>query len=107
MGNQSRLREIKGLRGAIYRFEQLQARAAFAADGLASFLRLTIKRNGSRPSVAAVLVGRNDDYMSDFVHRLRATIAWNAKYLVDEVVFVEWNPPADRELLSFELTRRF
>ena len=54
-----------------------------------------------------MLVGRNDDYMSDFVHRLRATIAWNAKYLVDEVVFVEWNPPADRELLSFELTRRF
>ena len=107
MESQSRLREIKGIRGAIYRLEQFQARTAFAADGLANFLRLRIKRNGSRPSAAAVLVGRNDDYMSDFVHRLRATIAWNAKYLVDEVVFVEWNPPVDRELLSFELTKRF
>ena len=107
MGSQHGFREIKGIRGAIYRLEQLQARTAFAAGGLASFLRLRIKRNGSRPAVAAVLVGRNDDYMSDFVHRLRATIAWNAKYLVDEVVFVEWNPPADRELLSLDLTKRF
>ncbi len=101
------LREIKGFRGAIYRLEQFQARTTFAADGLANFLRLRIKRNGSRPVAGAVLVGRNDDYMSDFVHRLHATIAWNAKYLVDEVVFVEWNPPPDRELLSLELTKRF
>ena len=46
-------------------------------------------------------------FRSDFVHRLRATIAWNIKYLVSEVVFVEWNPPGDRELLSFDLAKQF
>jgi len=102
-----KLKDIKGFRGAIYRTKQLQARAGFAAAGIANFLRCRTNRNGSRPSVAAVMVGRNDDYMSDFVHRLRATIAWNAKYLIDEVVFVEWNPPPDRELLSFNLTKQF
>jgi hypothetical protein len=107
MGSQSRLREIKGIRGALYRLEQLQARTSFAADGLANFFRLRKERNGSRPSVAAVVVGRNDDYMSDFVHRLHATIAWNVKHLVTEVVFVEWNPPADRELLSHDLAKQF
>jgi hypothetical protein len=107
MGSQSRLREIKGIRGALYRLEQLQARTRFAADGLASFFRLRKERNGARPSVAAVVVGRNDDYMSDFVHRLHATISWNVKHLVTEVVFVEWNPPADRELLSIDLAKQF
>lgn len=45
--------------------------------------------------------------MSDFRERLYATIEWNVRYLVSEVVFVEWNPPADRELLAHSLTRRF
>lgn len=103
----ARLKDIKGFRGAIYRAEQLQARVGFATAGVADFLRCSLNGNGSRPSVAAVMVGRNDDYMSDFVHRLAATIAWNAKYLIDEVVFVEWNPPPDRELLSITLTKQF
>jgi hypothetical protein len=58
-------------------------------------------------SISAVVVGRNDDYQPDFAARLHATIDWNVRHLVDEVVFVEWNPPADRELLSIELTKDF
>jgi hypothetical protein len=57
--------------------------------------------------VAAIVVGRNDDYMSDFAARLSATLEWNLRYLISEVVFVEWNPPPDRELLAIELTKRF
>lgn len=107
MGNRRKLRDIKGFRGAIYRFEQLQSRTLSAADGMIKLIRLRSYRNGSRPSVTAVVVGRNDDYMSDFVQRLRATIAWNTKYLATEVIFIEWNPPADRELISPDLARRF
>jgi hypothetical protein len=101
-----KLKDVKGIRGALYRFGELRARASFAAGGLVDLLRLR-KTNRSRPSITAVVVGRNDDYMSDFALRLRATIAWNAKYLASEVIFVEWNPPADRELLSLELAKRF
>jgi hypothetical protein len=53
------------------------------------------------------MVGRNDDYMSDFRERLYATIEWNIRYLVSEVVFVEWNPLPDRELLAYGLAERF
>lgn len=101
------LRDIKGFRGGIYRLEQLEARAAFAARGLMDLLRLRERQNGDRPQVTVTVVGRNDDYMSDFAERLRATTAWNAKYLASEIIFVEWNPPADRELLSIDLAKRF
>jgi len=107
MASSKKLRDIKGIRGALYRVDQLRVRAVFAVDGIANFLRLRFHRNGTRPAITAVVVGRNDDYMSDFAHRLRATIAWNMKYLADEVIFVEWNPPADRELLSIDLAKRF
>jgi hypothetical protein len=107
MASRKRFRDIKGIRGTLYRAGQLQARTSFAADGLANFLRLRTYRNGSRPSITAVVVGRNDDYMSDFALRLRATIAWNMKYLADEVIFIEWNPPPDRELLSIDLVKQF
>ena len=107
MASQRKFRDLKGIRGALYRIGQLQARTSFAASGITNFLRLRSHRNGSRPSITAVVVGRNDDYMSDFKQRLHATIAWNVKYLVDEVVFVEWNPPADRDLLSLDLAKRF
>src|SRR6266446_4359826 len=102
-----KLRNVKGIRGALYRFGQVQARTAFTAGAVSNFLRLRRHHNGARPSITAVVVGRNDDYMSDFKQRLQATIAWNTKYLVDEVVFVEWNPPPERELLSFDLAQRF
>lgn len=107
MTSQNRLRNIKGIRGALYRAQQMQMRTSFAANGLRNFLRLRAHRNGSRPAIAAVVVGRNDDYMSDFTERLYATLEWNVRYLVNEVVFVEWNPPGDRELLSYDLAKRF
>ena len=102
-----RLKNIKGIRGVAYRLGQLQMRAGFAARGAASYARLRLGKNGRRPQVAAVVVGRNDDYMSDFAERLEATITWNTRYFIDEVVFVECNPPSDRELLSHRLTQKF
>ncbi|SRR6266436_943252 len=102
-----KLRDIKGVRGLLYRAGEMQTRTAFVADGIASFLRRRMHRNGSRPSITAVAVGRNDDYMADFRDRLYATIDWNTRYLIDEVIFVEWNPPPDRELLAYGLTEKF
>jgi hypothetical protein len=93
--------------GVKYRLQQLQQRTAFAMRGAGNYARLLVRSGNHRPQFAAVTVGRNDDYMPDFRERLLATIAWNVKYLVSEVVFIEWNPPADRQLLSLELTRRF
>ena len=103
----SGLKNIPGIRGTAYRLELLRRRTAFALRGASNYLRLGMNRHAARPGVAAVVVGRNDDYVSDFAVRLYATIAWNTHYLVDEVVFVEWNPPADRELLAYGLTKRF
>jgi hypothetical protein len=100
-------KDIKGIRGALYRAGQLRTRAAFVADGITGFLRRSLHRNDSRPSITAVVVGRNDDYMADFRERLYATIEWNARYLIDEVIFVEWNPLPDRELLAYGLTEKF
>lgn len=93
--------------GAKYRLQQLQQRSAFALRGARNYAKLRLRSANHRPQFAAVTVGRNDDYMPDFRERLLATIAWNVKFLVSEFVFVEWNPPADRGLLSVELTRRF
>lgn len=107
MGSRKKLRDVKGVRGAIYRAEQWQTRAAFVTDGIAGFLRFRMHRKESRPSITAVMVGRNDDYMADFRERLYATIDWSTRYLIDRVIFVEWNPPADRELLAYGLTEKF
>lgn len=93
--------------GVKYRWQQLQQRVSFAMRGAGNYARLQLRSGNHQPQFAAVTVGRNDDYMPDFRERLLATIAWNVKYLVKEVVFVEWNPPADRELLAHELTRKF
>jgi hypothetical protein len=101
------LRRIPGLRGALYRLGVWRQRSIFALRGVSSFVSLHINHSVSRPTLAAVMVGRNDDYMSDFAERLCATLEWNLRYLISEVVFVEWNPPADRGLLGPELTRRF
>ncbi len=93
--------------GVKYRWHQLQQRTGFAMRGASNYAKLMVRSDDSRPKFAAVTVGRNDDYMSDFRERLFATVAWNTKYLVSEFIFVEWNPPADRELLSYELTKKF
>src|SRR5262249_40519558 len=61
----------------------------------------------ARPRITAVMVGRNDDYMADFAARLEATIEWNVRHLISEVIFVEWNPPPDRPLLADALAKRF
>ena len=107
MSTFGKLKEIKGIRGATYRLEQLIKRAAFAIDGATNFSHLSVNGHGSRPKVTAVVVGRNDDYMPDFAERLQATIGWNSRYLAQETIFVEWNPPPDRELLSPGLAKRF
>ena len=70
--------------GIKYRLNQLQLRTAYALRGANNYARLRLTRNGSRPRIAAVMVGRNDDYISDFRERLEATIAWNVNYLIDE-----------------------
>ena len=93
--------------GVKYRLSQLHQRAGFAMRGASNYAKLLIRADNHRPQLAAVTVGRNDDYMTDFRERLLATVAWNTKYLVNEFIFVEWNPPADRELLSLELAQKF
>jgi hypothetical protein len=98
---------MRGLRGLTYRLGVARQKTAFAGRGLAHFLRLRgLAPDGVAP-VAAVLVGRNDDYMPDFRERLVACLEWNTRYLVREVVFVEWNPPKGRDLLSHALVERF
>src|SRR5262245_18826130 len=101
------LRQIPGVRGALYRLGVWQQRSTFALRGLHGYFRLHMNGGTLRPKVAAVMVGRNDDYLSDFAERLYATIEWNIRHLITEVLFVEWNPPADRGLLGPELIRRF
>lgn len=60
-----------------------------------------------RPTVCAVFAGRDDDYVPDNVERIRAVIDWNSKVLADEVIFVEWSPLPDRDLLSPKLARDY
>jgi len=107
MAGLGKLKEVKGIRGAVYRLGKLQTRTAFVGESIANSLRFGMRRNGSHPAITEVVVGRNDDYMADFRERLIATIDWNTRYLIDEVIFVEWNPPADRDLLAYELTKKF
>ena len=93
--------------GVKYRLGQLQQRTSFAMRGAGNYAKLLVRSDNHRPGFAAVCVGRNDDYMADFRERLLATVSWNTKFLVSEFIFVEWNPPADRDLLSLELTKKF
>lgn len=60
-----------------------------------------------RPRVSAVVVARNDGYFPDYEARLRATVMWNHARLADEVILVEWNPPAGAPLFATNLTRDF
>jgi hypothetical protein len=98
---------MRGVRGITYRLGVARQKARFAWRGVTHYSRLRGHSLDGRPRVAAVLVGRNDDYMPDFRERLVACLEWNTRYLVSEVVFVEWNPPADRDLLAHHLTERF
>lgn len=91
----------------MYRVAQAGAHGERAVRAGIDCVRLALGASARPPAITAVLVGRNDDYMPDFLGRLRATLRWNLRYLVSDIVFVEWNPPADRPLLSRELTREF
>jgi hypothetical protein len=95
------------LKGIQYRCSESARRCAFAVHQALSFVRLRAVQDGRKPDVTAVVVGRNDDYMPDFYRRLQVTVEWNLQSFVQEVVFVEWNPPADRPLLSIQLTKEF
>jgi hypothetical protein len=59
------------------------------------------------PELTQVLVGRNDGYGYQPWERMLAVIEWNRRYLKCKTVFVEWNPPEDKELLSKRLTKIF
>lgn len=95
------------LQGFTYRLSQLAQHGGYATRSVAHFAYLHAVRRTERPLLTAVVVGRNDDYMPDFRQRLQVTVSWNTRHIVDEVIFVEWNPPHDRELLSIELAKQF
>lgn len=93
--------------GVKYRLGQAYSRLSYAVRGASSYSGMLGARNGHLRSVASVMVGRNDDYMPDFAERIAATIDWNVRHLITEPIFIEWNPPPDRELLGSSLARRF
>jgi hypothetical protein len=102
-----RLLRVPGVRGAVYRIAQAGRHGGRAVRAGVDYARLELRTPARPPAITAVVVGRNDDYMPDFMGRLRATLRWNLRYLVSDIVFVEWNPPADRPLLSPGLAREF
>jgi len=61
--------------GVKYRLGVLHQRAEFAMRGMSNFAKLMVRQSNHRPRLAAVTVGRNDDYMADFRERLLATIS--------------------------------
>jgi hypothetical protein len=87
---------------------EVYERISYGIQGIHSMVKLKRRFEVVRPSIAAVTVGRNDDYMPDFYQRLQSTIEWNTRQLsLKEYIFVEWNPPAGRKLLSFDLVKQF
>lgn len=90
-----------------YRGAAASDRLGYSVNAVWSAFRLLGRSRGTGPPTSLVVSGRNDDYMPDFHGRLEATIAWNQRLLADEIVFVEWNPPIGRPLLSPSLAARF
>ena len=82
-------------------------RSRYAIRGGIGYTKLRFGVTPSKPSLTLVMVGRNDDYMPDFAQRVRIAIEWNLRHLVEEVIFVEWNPPEGRPFLSIELVQDF
>ena len=63
-------------------------------------------------TIEAIILGRNDDYEPGWSDRLQAVLAYNRQRFAGTAfdycaVFVEWNPPPDRPLLSPQLVERF
>jgi hypothetical protein len=98
---------LKGVKSVHYRGHLLARHAIFVLNNTLEFIKLGQEQNQNRPQIAVVVVGRNDDYMTDFVHRLRISVSWNLRHFASEIVFVEWNPPLNRELLSLSLVKEF
>jgi hypothetical protein len=59
-------------------------------------LRDVLKPVDIDPTVALVVIGRNDNYGGDFSGRLKATMKWNLQFPFNEVFYIEWNPVVDR-----------
>ncbi|MEM9302226.1 MAG: hypothetical protein AAGE01_08965 [Pseudomonadota bacterium] len=62
------------------------------------------QRRVTRPHLSIVVVGRNDSYGGDFLHRLRCCIAQlcaqlSVRSTFVELLVVEWNPPPERPSL--------
>lgn len=97
------------IRGLTYRTNQLRIRCGYAWRSGSHWLASSLVRRHvpEQPQVSAVITGRNDDYQADFRQRLHSTTKWNLQHSVDEVIFVEWNPPANKDLLSIELAHQF
>lgn len=54
-------------------------------------------KNVTTDKITIIVVGRNDNYGGDFSLRLRTTMDWNMRHLPGaELIYVEWNPLADR-----------
>jgi len=62
--------------------------------------------------IEGVVLGRNDDYEKGWAERLEASIAYNHTIFKESgvdyrVVFVEWNPPPEKPLLSPTLIAKY
>lgn len=96
---------------AISRGIMLHKASTSVCLNLKNIAPVVIKKNvqllSQAPTLCSVFTGRNDDYVPDNEARIRAVIEWNSRVLCNEVIFVEWNPPADRPLLSPYLARDY
>lgn len=62
----------------------------------------------ARPDLSIILCGRNDGYGENYLQRLQCfvsslTMLSEAYDLSSELIFVEWNPPADRERMQYAI----
>ena len=99
--------KIPTLLGLRYRTGVAVKRASLLVESVAGRAALALAPAGRRPPIVGVVCGRNDDYMPDFEHRLQATVEWNLRYLLSEVIFVEWNTAPDRPLLAPGIAKAF
>jgi hypothetical protein len=99
--------------GIRWRTSQAAEAIAFAYREARETLRTMLpgRRTGGRRNgheISAVVVGRNDGYIPDFLECLSGTVRLNAiRGCLREVIFVEWAPPTDAPLLAPELCDRF
>jgi hypothetical protein len=94
------------LRGLSWRLKLAHDRTARLKWHFKRFADIT--QNGdSNPTIAVVVVGRNDNYGGDFRSRLNTTLEWNLGYTFSEAIYVEWNPIPDKPSDASWLVERF